>query len=142
MCSTRPLTLGSIWPLRRDSPSFLETAGQRRIPKLAPTRYLVNATEIRCPSCKTAIAPVAFLSACSDYWSVADTVKFTCPTCHAPTDARVEEGQVSLGYIYAAGGPHYCGMEEVSVPDLSVWRDGESLVSDLHGVERRIEGTR
>jgi hypothetical protein len=96
---------------------------------------------VACPSCKTVVTPEAFLSACSNFWSVTDTVRFTCPACQTKHHARVEYGQISLGYIYASGSPHFCGMEEIPVPDLSAWRDGKDLVAELDEVEWRIVGS-
>src|SRR5262245_43740155 len=86
---------------------------------------------IECPSCKQGIAVEAFLSACSHYWWSVNVVRFTCPACDEKTDARIESGRISIGYIYAAGSPHFCGMVEVSVDGLATWEDGEDLAAEL-----------
>lgn len=79
-----------------------------------------------------------FLSACSHFWSDIDAVRFTCPRCAQRTDARLESGQVWLGYVYAAGIAHFCGMQEFGIHGLRVERDGSDLVAELDETTWRI----
>jgi ribosomal protein L37AE/L43A len=84
-----------------------------------------------CPSCKQAIATRDFLAACSHYWAAVDAVKFTCPKCRKDTDARIEGSGIWLGYVYAAGSVHFCGMDQIKVEGLQAWREGEGLTVQL-----------
>jgi hypothetical protein len=94
-------------------------------------RIETPAPTVQCPSCKRAVAADVFLSACSDFWSEVDVVRFQCPLCHDTTDARLEPSRIWLGYIYAAGAPHFSGMIEVRVDGLLVERDGDDLLAEL-----------
>jgi hypothetical protein len=93
---------------------------------------------IACPSCKSAVSTSGLLSACSKFWADIDTVRFTCPRCEQHADARLESGRVWLGYVYAAGIPHFCGMEQIGIDGLRVWRDGTDLVAELDQTTWRI----
>jgi predicted RNA-binding Zn-ribbon protein involved in translation (DUF1610 family) len=88
---------------------------------------------IECPSCKRCVTVAAFLSACSDFWPNVDAVRFTCPLCGEVTQARLESSRISLGYTYAAGGAHFCGMIDVQVDGLTVYRNGDELQAQLEG---------
>lgn len=93
---------------------------------------------ISCPSCHIAIDACAFLAACSSFWADVDIVQFTCPACHARTEARLEHAQISLGYVYAAGSAHFCGMVELPIDGLRVWRDGADLAVELGGATWKV----
>lgn len=88
---------------------------------------------IECPSCKTAIAVSDFVSACSQFQSSLNVVRFTCPACSETTDARIENSRISLGYVYAAGAPHFCGMLDVPVRGLAAFQNGTDLTVELAG---------
>lgn len=87
----------------------------------------MNQITIDCPSCKQAVSTREFLAACSRYWASTDTVQFTCPRCRNDTDARIENSKIWLGYVYAAGSAHFCGVDEVNVEGLQAWREGDGL---------------
>jgi hypothetical protein len=93
---------------------------------------------VECPSCKGKVEASAFLSACSHYWSDLNVVRFTCPACGECTDAQVENSRVSLGYVYAAGAPHFCGVADTQLDGLSVHGESEDLVAELDGTTWRI----
>jgi hypothetical protein len=101
----------------------------------------VPIANITCPSCNRAVAVETFLSACSEFWSDVDVVRFTCPACRQSTDARIEHFRISLGYIYAAGAPHFCGMIDFPVDGLLAWREGTDLAAELDGMTWRIPAT-
>jgi hypothetical protein len=91
------------------------------------------AATLECPSCKKAVTIDAFLSSCSDFCSAVNVVRFTCPLCRGSTDARIERGRISLGYVYAAGAPSFCGMVDVTVEGLSAWQEGAELAAEFGG---------
>jgi predicted RNA-binding Zn-ribbon protein involved in translation (DUF1610 family) len=88
-------------------------------------------TNIECLSCKHAVSVDAFLTACSNYWAAVNAVKFTCPHCRATTEARVEHARIWLGYTYAAGCAHFCGMVEIPVQGLDVGTSARNWWLDL-----------
>lgn len=90
-----------------------------------------QALALKCSSCKAGLTAGAFLTGCSDFWWEMDVVQFTCPLCHRETDARVEHSLISLGYIYGAGSPHFCGMTDVPIDGLRVWREGGNLFAEF-----------
>ena len=100
----------------------------------------MDSTTIQCPSCRQGIAPAEFVAACSHYWREVDAVRFTCPRCQETTDARIENSRIWLGYIYAAGSAHFCGMEEIAVEGLQAWRDGVNLRVRLCEEEWTVNG--
>ena len=87
----------------------------------------MSPSNIDCSSCKQPITIRDFLAACSNYWADIDAVKFTCPQCRHETYARIETSAIWLGYVYAAGCAHFCGMEEIKVEGLQAWREGDGL---------------
>jgi hypothetical protein len=93
---------------------------------------------IDCPACKQGIAIDEFIAGCSHYWKSLDVVQFKCPRCHKDTEACIETDRVSLGYTYAAGSPHFCGMIEVEVDGLEASHVGESLTVQFAGNEWTI----
>jgi hypothetical protein len=95
----------------------------------------MKSTTIDCPSCKQSISISEFVAACSHYWKSLDVVRFKCPRCHEDTEACIETGRVSLGYTYAAGSPHFCGMVEVDVDGLEARHTGDALTVQLEGKE-------
>lgn len=88
---------------------------------------------IECPACHGSVTEEIFLSACSDFWPEVRVVYFTCPLCGDRTEARLEHSRISLGYIYAAGAPHFCGMVDVEVEGLTVSSGGRELEAELDG---------
>lgn len=100
----------------------------------------MNSATVQCPSCRQGIAPAEFVAACSHYLRGVNAVRFTCPRCQEATDARIENSRIWLGYIYAAGSAHFCGMEEVAVEGLQSWPDGANLRVRLFEEEWTFNG--
>lgn len=93
---------------------------------------------VECPSCLKSLSTVDFIAACSRYSAAVDAVCFTCPHCHCATDARIRDSCISLGYIYAAGSFHFCGMVEIATEELTVQRDGDTLLIEHQGKQIRV----
>jgi hypothetical protein len=98
----------------------------------------MNAIIIDCPSCKQSVSVSELVAACSHYWKSLDVVRFKCPRCQKETEACIETGRISLGYTYAAAGPHFCGMVEVEVDGLEVRHVGDDLKVQFGGNEWTI----
>jgi hypothetical protein len=92
---------------------------------------------LHCPACKREIDVSAFVENCRSYFATTHTVSFRCPLCEKTTDARIERGRILLGYIYAAGAPHFCGMIEIPVANIDVDRSDGGIAIVLG--ERRFE---
>ena len=84
----------------------------------------MNDVLIDCPDCANAMPVETFLDHVTAYRLVTDSGKFTCPHCAATIDVRVRPGLISLGYVYAAGAPHFAGMIDVDVAGLDRTRGG------------------
>ena len=93
---------------------------------------------IQCPACRRHVSTRDFLSGCSDFWADLGIVRFRCPLCRESTDARLRTSRIVLGYVYAAGAPHFCGMVDVDVPGLEVQSDGEGLAVLLGEARFRV----
>lgn len=50
-----------------------------------------------------------------------------CPQCGSQTEAQVENREICFGYVYAAGEPHFCGVEEMEVDGLSTLETDEGI---------------
>ena len=60
------------------------------------------------------------------------------PCCYTREELRIETGKVWRGYVYAAGAPHFCGMEEYEVPNLILKTKRPELSFVLGGQERTV----
>lgn len=93
---------------------------------------------IQCPACRQDVSTRDFLAGCSDFWADLGIVRFRCPLCHESTDARLRTSRIVLGYVYAAGAPHFCGMVDVEVPGLEVQSGGAALAVLLGEARFRV----
>lgn len=84
----------------------------------------------------------AIIERISSFWPEVDVVVSETPCCHALEELRIENKRVWRGYIYAAGAPHFCGVEEYEVPTLELKRKDSVLVFELDGVEQIVEKNR
>ena len=62
---------------------------------------------IRCPGCKRDTSVIEFLDELTEYSAKLYLATFSCSVCQARTEARVISGEVQIGYVYAAGSPHF-----------------------------------
>jgi len=74
--------------------------------------------EIVCYGCSARLSAQEFLDGSSAWWERVDCLQFRCCRCAATFEVRIESGQVTFGYTYAAGGPHFAGMVPISVPEI------------------------
>ena len=85
------------------------------------------AATITCTRCKKQIPIDVFFDSCTNYFPDLRVMECTCPGCGDRIEAQPEPGAVWLGYIYAAGQPHFSGMEKVLVEGLRVSAGSQSM---------------
>jgi hypothetical protein len=90
---------------------------------------------IKCFSCKKNTPLVLFLDTCHSYWPELNVLKSDCPYCKITSDIQIENGIIWFGYIYAAGAPHFSGVDPVPINDLSVQHSVGSIRIELEGKE-------
>jgi hypothetical protein len=95
-----------------------------------------------CRLCGGAFTVRALLERAAWFWPTVDVVVSATPCCGASEELRLADGRVERGYVYAAGGPHFCGMETYDAPALKVTRAGDRLTCTLDGVARALEARR
>ena len=85
------------------------------------------AAAITCPDCKKKIPVEQFLDGCQTYLAEVRVLRCKCPGCHGVTEVQPEPGALWLGYVYAAGQPHFSAMEKIPVDGLRVSADSRSM---------------
>ena len=78
-----------------------------------------------CPLCGGTFTIRALLEAVFRYWPALNVVYSRSPCCQAQEELEVHVNKVVRGYIYAAGAPHFCGMDEYEVPGLALEQRGK-----------------
>lgn len=91
-----------------------------------------------CLGCKRALAAEEFVTACKFWDANADYVQFVCPHCAAASDARLETGCVSQGYVYGAGGAHFSAQLSELLPSLRVERTRDGLKLSVAQMTRTL----
>lgn len=94
--------------------------------------------QVTCPDCKLRLEADAFVHACLRWNANADYVQFRCPGCARTSEARLETGLLTFGYIYAAGTVHFAGMEPVPLPTLVVAHAVDGLEISLDAVTHTV----
>lgn len=96
-------------------------------------------TPISCSRCEGSYTVLDLVERAEDWWRNVDVVRSTTPCCAAREEIRIEPGKVGRGYVYAAGGPHFCGMVEYVCPEISDRKDSEEGLSfSLRGEGRWV----
>ena len=78
-----------------------------------------------CPLCGGTFTVRALIEAAFRYWPALNVVYSRSPCCQAQEELEVHTNRVVRGYIYAAGTPHFCGMDEYEVPGLALEQRGK-----------------
>lgn len=97
-------------------------------------------TTLSCPWCRQSISASEFVAACSSYWKAINVVKLTCRACGRDTDVCIETGKIEVGYVYAGGSAHFCGVEEIAVDGLEAWSEGADLTIRIRDEKWTIDG--
>lgn len=95
-------------------------------------------SQVTCPGCKQPLDAQEFLGSCNSWSESIDCIQYRCPRCASPSEARLETGRISHGYIYAAGSAHFAAMTHEPLPTLVVERTAEGLHVTLDGVTRTL----
>jgi hypothetical protein len=91
-----------------------------------------------CRLCGGTFTVRALVEGLTHFWREVDVAVAEAPCCRATEELRIVNGRVERGYVYAAGAPHFCGMEVYEVPGLRGVAKGDALVFELDGVRRDI----
>ena len=78
-----------------------------------------------CPLCGGTFTVLALIEAAFRYWPALNVVYSRSPCCQVQEELEIHTDKVIRGYIYAAGAPHFCGMDEYDAPGLKLDRHGE-----------------
>ncbi|MBN1269339.1 MAG: hypothetical protein JXB04_07120 [Kiritimatiellae bacterium] len=91
-----------------------------------------------CRLCGGRFTVRALLDRITHFWPEVDVVVSDSPCCHTAEELRIEDRKVERGYVYAAGAPHFCGMEVYDAPTLELKEKQDTLVFVLDGKERTV----
>jgi hypothetical protein len=94
---------------------------------------------IVCPGCKKDIQLDVFFDRCCCYWPEVNVLKSCCPSCREESEIRVENGRIWFGYVYVGGAAHFCEVDPVDVPGLSVLRSKDKIGIAIDGKEWIVE---
>ncbi len=67
------------------------------------------------------------------YWPSIDVLVCRSPCCEKTEELQLEEGQIERGYVYAAGAPHFAGMQLYKVPGLNVAKSSRAITYTVNG---------
>jgi hypothetical protein len=90
---------------------------------------------IECFRCKKNTPLDLLLDTCHSYWSELNVLKCACPYCGQTSEIQIEDGTIWFGYIYAAGVPHFAGIDPVHINGLSVQCSVGSIRIEFEGKE-------
>ena len=96
-------------------------------------------TKQKCKLCGGTFTVRDLLRLADHYWPELDVVCCKAPCCDHTEELRIENGTIERGYVYAAGAPHFAGMEEYDVPTLELEKKKRDLVFTLDGERRHIK---
>jgi hypothetical protein len=82
-------------------------------------------------ACKKELDVCEMLDATTKYDGALDIVFVKCPACAAQSEVRVSNGEIGVGYVYAAGAPHFAEMSRIDVPGLTAASEGSGLIVTL-----------
>jgi hypothetical protein len=92
-----------------------------------------------CQLCDGTFTIRALLEAASHHWAALNVTVSESPCCQAREELEIQANKVIRGYLYAAGVPHFCGMEEYDAPGLAIERRGERVWLLWEGTEHALE---
>ncbi|WP_309708001.1 hypothetical protein [Armatimonas sp.] len=92
-----------------------------------------------CRLCDGTFTIRALLEAASQHWSALNVMISTSPCCKKQEELEIQTNKVIRGYVYAAGAPHFCGMEEYDAPGLALERREGRVWLLWEGTERLLE---
>ena len=81
----------------------------------------------------------ALIEAATQHWAALNVTISASPCCQVREELEVQTDKVILGYVYAAGRPHFCGMEEYDAPGLALRRHEGRVWLVWEGTERPLE---
>jgi hypothetical protein len=91
-----------------------------------------------CWSCGAPFTPQRWLGGLMDWWARVNVTRLQCPACGQIEELSLADGGFERGYTYAAGSPHFAGMEPFDLPGLRVTAHADALEVTLDGETRRL----
>lgn len=91
-----------------------------------------------CKLCGGNFSVGEILSFAEFYWPELDVLVCKSPCCQKSEELQLSEGVVERGYVYAAGSPHFAGMEVYKAPNLHVSKRSQAIIFNLGGTEVTI----
>ena len=73
-----------------------------------------------CCMCGGTFTVRALIEAADRYWPSLNVVYSRSPCCQSQQELSVHTNKIIRGYTYAAGEPHFCGMEEYDAPGIDL----------------------
>ncbi len=92
----------------------------------------------KCKICNGNFSIKSILDLAECYWAELDVLICKSPCCDSNEELMLSDGQIERGYVYAAGAPHFAGMEQYNVVGLTVVKDSKSLIYTLDGLNVTI----
>ena len=89
--------------------------------------------EQNCRLCGEKYTVQGILELADYYWPRIDVLVSKSPCCAKIEELQLEEGQIERGYVYAAGAPHFAGMELYKVPGLHVVKSDRAITYTDNG---------
>ncbi|TLM73381.1 hypothetical protein ACONUD_07390 [Microbulbifer harenosus] len=87
----------------------------------------------KCNLCGDNFTVQGILDLAEHYWPELDVLVCRSPCCQKPQELQLKAGVIERGYVYAAGAPHFAGMEVYIAPNLHVSRSGRAISFHLGG---------
>ena len=100
--------------------------------------WVDSTVEIPCSSCRRRLRLDEVLKGLKTYWRDLDLAVLACAYCGSELQLRASNDEVSLGYIYAAGAPHFATVTPVNVPGLAVTKTDAGLLLEYAGHTFRV----
>lgn len=97
--------------------------------------------QIRCGRCGADVAAAELLAGVEWYWSALGVFSGRSPCCGGVEEVRLRDGELTRGYVYAAGAPHFCPVEAYPVAGLRV-EHGDLVRVVWDGGQRTVERRR
>ncbi|MEM6326665.1 MAG: hypothetical protein AAF791_06050 [Bacteroidota bacterium] len=86
---------------------------------------------LACPACGGTYTVREVLRQPHAYWAALDVLQCTTPCCGRTEEVQLRDGEIIRGYVYAAGAPHFAGMECHGIPELRVRSRRGGLVYEV-----------
>ena len=88
-------------------------------------------SNIQCNECSKEFSSEDLIRRISDYWKGVDAFISSTPCCNNKEEIQISESTISRGYVYAAGSPHFCRMEDYCFSDIEVHENDDFFIFEF-----------